>query len=121
VKKAAFFVPAAGNPPVSTASRWRIEMGRVIKLGKLTWRDDFEALCLQATTRRGGDYAVLDLEQLGYSDGYGARYSPAHRRNVMPDWISLGKFRTIEAAQQRCEAHFTGEAYTPLERKERGL
>jgi hypothetical protein len=101
----------------STASRWRIEMGRVIKLGKdrLTWRDDFEGFYLQATTQRGGDYAVLDLEQLGYSDGYGARYSPPHRRSVMPEWISLGKFRTIGAAQRRCEAHFTGEAYTPLE------
>jgi hypothetical protein len=81
---------------------------------RLVWQDDFDALVLQAPTPRNGAYAVLDFERLGYSDGFGARFSPAHRRSVMPEWISLGKFRSIEAAQRRCEEHFNGTGYTPL-------
>jgi hypothetical protein len=83
-------------------------------VSKLHWENNFAGLALQASTPRDGAYAVLDMSGLGYSDGYAARFSPPHRRSVMPEWLSLGKFRTIEAAQRRCEAHFTGAAYTPL-------
>jgi hypothetical protein len=92
-------------------------MGRMIKLEKLTWCDDFGGLAIQATTPHAGAYAVLDRAQLGCSDGYGARYAPAHSRSVRPDWHTLGDgFRSVEAAQKRCLEHFSGMPYTPLER-----
>src|SRR5271168_3774802 len=87
-------------------------MGHMIKL---TWRDDFAALCLQATTQRGGEYAVLDLAQLGHRIGFAAHFSPPHRKREMPEWLPLGVFPDVISAKNRCSAHFLGTAYIPLE------
>jgi hypothetical protein len=81
---------------------------------KLLWEDNFDMLVLQAGTPRGDTYAVLNFERLGCGDGFGARYAAPHSRSERPDWISLGKFRVIEAAQRRCEEHYFGTSYTPL-------
>jgi hypothetical protein len=91
-------------------------MDRMIKLGKLTWRDDFAGLCLQASMQHAGDYAILDLAQLGHRIGYSANFSPPHRRSEMPEWLPLGVFPDVISAKKRCAAHFLGTAYVPVER-----
>lgn len=85
-------------------------------MSRLTWRD-VEGVYLQATTQRGGDYAVLDTSRLSYRRiGFEAHFAPPHRRSVMVEWASLGVFPDIASAKKRCAAHFLGEPYIPLER-----
>jgi hypothetical protein len=87
-------------------------MGRMIKLH---WENNFANLVLQTTTH-AGEYAVLDLAQLGHRIGYAAHFSPPHRKRELPEWLPLGVFPDVVSAQQRCSAHFLGTAYIPLER-----
>ena len=81
---------------------------------KLRWENNFAGLVLQASVPRNAAYAVVDLGMLGYSDGFGARYAAPHRRNARGEWVSLGEFCSLVAAQRRCEEHFFGNSYTPL-------
>jgi hypothetical protein len=85
-------------------------------LYKLTWRDDFNGLTLVASTPQAGEYAVLDLAQLGHRIGYAAHFSPPHRKREMPEWLPLGVFPDIISAKKRCASHFLGTSYIPLER-----
>jgi hypothetical protein len=85
-------------------------MGRMI----LTWCD-VEGVYLCATTKRSGDYAVLNLAWLKRT-GYEAHFAPPHRRNVLPVWVSLGVFPDVASAKKRCAAHFLGDQYIPLAR-----
>jgi hypothetical protein len=84
--------------------------------GRLTWRD-VEGVYIQATTQRGGDYAVLDTSRLSYRrTGFEAHYAPPRRKREMPEWLPLGVFPDVVSAKQRCSAHFLGDQYIPLER-----
>ena len=84
-------------------------------MSRLTTWCNVEGVYLQTTTR-GGDYAILDLAQLGHRIGYSAHFSPPHRKCELPEWLPLGVFPDIASAKKRCAAHFSGDRYIPLER-----